>query len=149
MFQSLFVLVYLVGAAAAALHALLTKPDPRSVISWIALCWLFPLGGSILYWLFGINRVATSGRPHGQNASPHRPAVEQDRGAGRFRPHLNARIKATLERPHIAPCRLGRIEGLRRVAGKYIFEHVAHAPVGWPSRPRSSSAFEVAYETRM
>ena len=58
----LFVLVYLVSAAAAALHALLTKPDPRSVISWIALCWLFPLGGSILYWLFGINRVATSGR---------------------------------------------------------------------------------------
>jgi cardiolipin synthase len=61
---SLFVLVYVVSAAAAGLHALLTKPDPRSVISWIALCWLFPLGGSILYWLFGINRVATSGRSH-------------------------------------------------------------------------------------
>ena len=67
----LFVLVYLVSAAAAALHALLTKPDPRSVISWIALCWLFPLGGSILYWLFGINRVATSGRSH--EARTNRP----------------------------------------------------------------------------
>jgi cardiolipin synthase A/B len=71
----LFVLVYVVSAAAAALHALLTKPDPRSVISWIALCWLFPLGGSILYWLFGINRVATSGRSHEARAKQEgRPA---------------------------------------------------------------------------
>jgi cardiolipin synthase len=68
----LFVLVYIVSAAAAALHALLTKPDPRSVMSWIAICWLFPLGGSILYWLFGINRVATAGQPH-------EAAVDQER----------------------------------------------------------------------
>lgn len=65
-------LVYIVGAAAAALHALLTKPDPRSVMSWIAICWLFPLGGSILYWLFGINRVATAGQSH-------EAAVDQER----------------------------------------------------------------------
>ena len=71
-------LVYLVSAAAAALHALLTKPDPRSVISWIALCWLFPLGGSILYWLFGINRVATSGRVHDACTSQERRPAEPD-----------------------------------------------------------------------
>jgi cardiolipin synthase A/B len=59
---ALFVLAYFGGAAAAALHALLTKPDPRSAVSWIAVCWLFPLGGPILYWLFGINRVATHSR---------------------------------------------------------------------------------------
>jgi cardiolipin synthase len=68
----LFVLVYVVSAAAAALHALFTKPDPRSAISWIAMCWLFPLGGSILYWLFGINRVATSGRSHEASADQQR-----------------------------------------------------------------------------
>jgi len=69
------VLVYLVSAAAAALHALLTKSDPRSAMSWIALCWLFPLGGSILYWLFGINRVATSGQAHVASANQqHRPS---------------------------------------------------------------------------
>ena len=28
-------------------------------MSWIAVCWLFPLGGSLLYWLFGVNRVRT------------------------------------------------------------------------------------------
>jgi cardiolipin synthase len=54
-----FAAVYFGSAVAAALHALMTKPDPRSVMSWIAVCLLFPLGGSILYWLFGINRVAT------------------------------------------------------------------------------------------
>ena len=71
-------LVYLVGAAAAAVHALLTKPDPRSVISWIALCWLFPLGGSILYWLFGINRVATAGRPREASARQARHDTDSD-----------------------------------------------------------------------
>jgi cardiolipin synthase len=50
-------LLYLSSATAAALHAMLSKTDPRSAMSWIAMCWLFPLGGSILYWLFGINRV--------------------------------------------------------------------------------------------
>jgi cardiolipin synthase len=47
------------GSAAATLHALLTKSDPRSAVSWITLCWLFPLGGALLYWLFGVNRVRT------------------------------------------------------------------------------------------
>ena len=55
---SLLVTAYLSSALAVALHALLSKPDPRSVVSWIALCWLFPLGGAVLYWLFGINRVS-------------------------------------------------------------------------------------------
>ena len=74
----LFVLVYIVSAAAAALHALLTKPDPRSVMSWIALCWLFPLGGSILYWLFGINRVATAGRLHNTQAHQEQAPAGSD-----------------------------------------------------------------------
>jgi cardiolipin synthase len=55
----LFLISYVAGATAAALHALLTKPDPRSVVSWAALCWLFPIGGALLYWLFGINRLDT------------------------------------------------------------------------------------------
>ena len=60
---TLFIVGYVASALAASLHALLTKPDPRSAVSWIALCCLFPLGGSILYWLFGINRVATHAQP--------------------------------------------------------------------------------------
>ena len=45
------------GASIAAIHALLTNPDPRSALSWIAVSWLIPIAGPLLYWLFGINRV--------------------------------------------------------------------------------------------
>lgn len=69
------ILAYLGSAAAVAVHALLTKPDPRSVVSWIALCWLFPLGGSVLYWLFGINRVSTRGPAQSQREAQQRPAA--------------------------------------------------------------------------
>lgn len=53
----IFLSAYLLGAGLASLHALLTKPDPRSVLSWIAVCGLIPFGGVALYALFGINRV--------------------------------------------------------------------------------------------
>jgi cardiolipin synthase A/B len=40
-------------------------------MSWIGLCWLFPLGGSILYWLFGVNRVTTHAPAHAASAGDH------------------------------------------------------------------------------
>ncbi len=55
-------LVSLGCAAFASIHALLTKPDPRSAFTWIVLCWLFPLGGAVLYGFFGINRVRERAR---------------------------------------------------------------------------------------
>ncbi len=62
-FDTWFVLALSLSCAAfASLHALLTKPDPRSAFGWIAMCWLFPLGGAILYGLFGINRVRVRAR---------------------------------------------------------------------------------------
>jgi cardiolipin synthase A/B len=70
---TLFVVAYVASAFAAALHALLTKPDPRSAMSWIAVCWLFPLGGSLLYWLFGVNRVVTHAQPKGDVGAAHAP----------------------------------------------------------------------------
>lgn len=55
--STLWVLFYVLTALAAVSHALLYKRDSRSAWGWIAVCWLFPLGGAALYWLFGINRV--------------------------------------------------------------------------------------------
>jgi cardiolipin synthase A/B len=52
-----FLGVYALGAGIASLHALLTKADPRSALSWIAVCSAIPYGGVVLYVLFGINRV--------------------------------------------------------------------------------------------
>jgi cardiolipin synthase len=43
-------------------HALLTKPDPRSALAWIVTCWLLPFAGTTLYLLFGVNRVRTRAR---------------------------------------------------------------------------------------
>ena len=51
--------VYIVAAVGTATHALLHKRDPRAAWGWIAVCWLFPLAGAILYYLFGVNRVQT------------------------------------------------------------------------------------------
>jgi cardiolipin synthase len=51
-----------VAAAAASLHALLHKRRPQSAFGWIAVCLTLPLGGALLYYLLGINRVRTRAR---------------------------------------------------------------------------------------
>jgi len=53
---------HFVLATIAAGHALLFKRDPKAALGWIAVCLLFPLVGSLLYYLFGINRIRTRAR---------------------------------------------------------------------------------------
>jgi cardiolipin synthase A/B len=55
-------LVHAGCAALAAGHALLTNPDPRSTSAWLLTCWVLPLGGPLLYVLFGVNRVHNRAR---------------------------------------------------------------------------------------
>jgi len=50
---------YVAAALSTGTHALLHKRDPRSAWGWIAVCWLFPVFGAVLYYLFGINRIQT------------------------------------------------------------------------------------------
>ncbi len=57
--HTLILCAHLLIAGVAASHALLTKRDPRSAWGWIAVCWLFPLAGAMLYWIFGVNRIHT------------------------------------------------------------------------------------------
>lgn len=45
-----------------AWHALLTKRDPRSALAWIGITLLIPLGGPLLYFAFGVNRIRTRGQ---------------------------------------------------------------------------------------
>jgi len=47
-------LVSLAVAISAAGHAVIYKRDPRSATLWVLLIALLPLGGSLLYLLFGI-----------------------------------------------------------------------------------------------
>lgn len=58
----LFLMAHLTVALATAVHALLHKDEPRSAWAWITACWLFPFGGALLYFWFGINRIQRRAR---------------------------------------------------------------------------------------
>jgi cardiolipin synthase len=60
--QQLIVALYALCATFGSVHALLTKPDPRSAMGWIATGWLLPFAGTLFYLLFGVNRVRTRAR---------------------------------------------------------------------------------------
>lgn len=55
--ESLIAVLYAGIALTAASHALFNKRDPHSAWGWIAVCWLFPIGGALFYYWFGINRI--------------------------------------------------------------------------------------------
>src|SRR6185369_4422464 len=54
---ALLVLVGFGLALIASVHAILYKRDSRAAISWTGFIWFVPLGGALLYFLFGINRI--------------------------------------------------------------------------------------------
>lgn len=61
-------LARLVVASIAIVHVLLFKLNSRAAVAWIALVLIFPLSGSLIYWLLGINRLSNdddeiTGRP--------------------------------------------------------------------------------------
>lgn len=43
-------------------HAILWKRDTRAAIGWVALAWLVPVVGAVLYFLLGINRIQRAAR---------------------------------------------------------------------------------------
>jgi cardiolipin synthase len=45
-------------ALVTSVHAILHKRDPRAAVSWSGLIWLVPIGGAMLYLMFGVNRIA-------------------------------------------------------------------------------------------
>src|SRR5258705_12759845 len=54
---TLVVALYILLAATVSVDILLKKSDVRSALGWIGAVWLAPIFGSLLYYLFGINRV--------------------------------------------------------------------------------------------
>ena len=44
-------------AVLASSHALLHKRDSRAATAWVGFVWFVPLGGAVLYFLFGVNRI--------------------------------------------------------------------------------------------
>lgn len=56
--EALVALAYALTALAVTVHVLLTKRDVRAALGWIALAWLTPAIGALIYYGFGINRVS-------------------------------------------------------------------------------------------
>jgi len=70
--------LYVLLAASVTIDILLKKSDVRSALGWIGTVWLAPIFGSLLYYLFGINRVTRRAlklrRPRGEHSrSPGAP----------------------------------------------------------------------------
>src|SRR5580704_5008859 len=55
--EAVIVAVYVLLACLVTIDALLKKSDVRGALGWIAAAWLSPIFGSLLYYMFGINRV--------------------------------------------------------------------------------------------
>lgn len=61
---------------AATVHILIHRHDPRGSLGWIGLIWLVPVGGVLLYVMFGINRIARRARQlraHAESGAPAGP----------------------------------------------------------------------------
>jgi len=54
--------LFVATALGLTIHILLNKRNPYAAALWLALVWFFPLGGFLLYWSFGVNRVARKAR---------------------------------------------------------------------------------------
>jgi cardiolipin synthase len=72
------ILVALISVA-SSWHALLYKREPRAALAWIAVCLMLPIGGALLYYVFGINRVRTRARELRQS-SAFRVEIPYERG---------------------------------------------------------------------
>jgi cardiolipin synthase A/B len=55
--EAVIAAVYVLLACLVTIDALLKKSDVRGALGWIAAAWLSPIFGSLLYYMFGINRV--------------------------------------------------------------------------------------------
>ena len=74
--------VSLVASAAATIHVVLHKREPRAAVGWIALVWLSPVIGCVLYFALGVNRIRRKAVSLGLQDRWHHPRytppVEQD-----------------------------------------------------------------------
>ncbi len=72
----LVVALHIIVACAASAHVVLVKRDPRAAIGWVGVIWLTPLLGSLLYAVFGVNRVRRRAKSRRPTATIFDSAVE-------------------------------------------------------------------------
>ena len=94
-------------AVLATGHAVLNKRDPRAAVAWVGVVWLVPLGGAVLYFIFGVNRIR-------HRAALLRKNLERYRAEG-VQPEC---LPEELQR-HL-PDHAGHLEMLARVVGGVV-----------------------------
>ena len=83
--------------ATTAVHVLLRKRDVRAAVGWMGLIWLAPIVGTVLYVMFGVNRIQRKARTLRSGTDRYGDL----RGAGACgQPELEARLGA--EGTHLA-----------------------------------------------
>ena len=68
--EALFLALHILLAGLVTMDVLLKKSDVRSALGWIGTVWLAPVFGSLIYYLFGINRVTRRALRMSQMALP-------------------------------------------------------------------------------
>ncbi len=58
MFASILAVLHPLAATGVTIHVLLSHREVRSSIGWIGLSWLSPVIGSLIYLVFGVNRIS-------------------------------------------------------------------------------------------
>jgi cardiolipin synthase A/B len=86
-------LIHIPLAVGVTLHVLFNKRDVAASVGWIGLAWLSPIFGSVLYLIFGINRVKRRANQL-RDMHPFRPAVERSSAAPSRDEHLAAFVRA-------------------------------------------------------
>ena len=82
-------LIHIPLAIGVTLHVLFNKRDVGASIGWIGLAWLSPIFGSVLYLIFGINRVKRRANQL-RDTHPFRPSVERSSAGPSRDDHLVA-----------------------------------------------------------
>lgn len=67
----LILILNIILSLTTAGHALFFKRSPQSALGWVAVCLMFPLGGPIFYFFFGINRVQTRAKKLEEKRTPY------------------------------------------------------------------------------
>jgi cardiolipin synthase A/B len=86
-------LIHIPLAVGVTLHVLFNKRDVAASVGWIGLAWLSPIFGSVLYLIFGINRVKRRANQL-RDMHPFRPAAEQASAGPSRDDHLAAFVRA-------------------------------------------------------
>ncbi len=70
--KELLLLLQICLSVFTASHALIYKRDSRSAMSWITICIFLPYSGALLYYAFGINRIAYKAKYFSKKNAPKR-----------------------------------------------------------------------------